>query len=329
MARTRFGLGASPIPLRCAAVAVVVSCSISPIAFAQEATEAADYYDQATAAFERKDFRAAALAFEEAYRLAPHGAALYSAGLAWLFADERARAADDLSRALRSDQLSTDQVKDATGRLQELEAGLCALVVDGPAGSRVSVVHVDRREVPARVYVEPGKSYDVRLEFPDGGSRVQSVRAKIGTVDVRFEPEPVQRAPSVVGASQPSGPVTGKGEAETARPVDSIIPTLGWVAVGAAAVAGAGAAYSWSNALDARDDFVSSEYRNADARDRAERWVKWTNVSLAGAGILGATGVVLLLTQPGASEQEPAADAPERGLQVELGPRHLAVRGSF
>src|SRR5262245_28540195 len=57
------------------------------------------------AAYSKHDYRAAAQAYEEAYRQAPRGAASYSAGLAWDAAGERGRAFDAFVLALGTSDL--------------------------------------------------------------------------------------------------------------------------------------------------------------------------------------------------------------------------------
>ena len=59
-------------------------------AVADDRAVAAETFRAAEKAYQRGDHRAAAVAFEASHQMAPHGAALYNAGLAWQAADEPA-----------------------------------------------------------------------------------------------------------------------------------------------------------------------------------------------------------------------------------------------
>ena len=68
-----------------AAITLLLATAARPVA-AQSATndrEASEFFRAGEAAYGRADFAAAARAFEEAHRRAPHAATLYNAGLAW------------------------------------------------------------------------------------------------------------------------------------------------------------------------------------------------------------------------------------------------------
>src|SRR4051794_10118832 len=85
--------------------ALLLVASVTGVARAQLPTDearrlAADSFRQGQTAFERREFAAAAAAFEQAGRLAPHPSAWLNAAEAWERADEPLRAADDCDAAL-------------------------------------------------------------------------------------------------------------------------------------------------------------------------------------------------------------------------------------
>ena len=82
------------------ALGILLVAHVARAAPADDArARAAESFRQAQAAFERRDFAAAAAAFETAAGFAPHPAAWLSAADAWQRAGEPARAADDCERA--------------------------------------------------------------------------------------------------------------------------------------------------------------------------------------------------------------------------------------
>src|SRR3954469_25885762 len=86
---------------------------------ADEATAEKRFQD-GSAAFARRDYRAAALAFEGAFEQAPSGAAMYNAAQAWALVGDGARTADAFEAAVTAGGLEATQLKTATARLVEL-----------------------------------------------------------------------------------------------------------------------------------------------------------------------------------------------------------------
>src|SRR5262245_59201878 len=106
-----------------AAIALAISTA-APRAHADDDATAAQFFKAGMAAHSRHEYRAAALAFEEAFRRAPRGPTIYNAGIMWEAAKEPARAADDYARAVAQGGLDGDQAATAAARLRELEASL-------------------------------------------------------------------------------------------------------------------------------------------------------------------------------------------------------------
>src|ERR1019366_10943 len=141
-----------PVPLKRSVTPALALCAVlaatgftHPAAAQDSGGTAGRAFQAGTQADARGDFRVAAASFDEAYRIAPRGAAAYNAGLSWEAAGEAARASDDYARALRAGDLGTVERADTTGRLRNLESNKVGRVsVFAPDDARVSL---DGRDV--------------------------------------------------------------------------------------------------------------------------------------------------------------------------------------
>src|SRR5688500_8930083 len=136
--RARFGLFAGAVALSLASLAS------PPVAFADEKQAARETFRAAESAFDRRDYRTAALGFEAANAKSPNGGALFNAAVAWTHAGEPARAAHDFSQALRSGDLDERRWSEAKKRRAALEPKLAFVTIRVPPDVRVSVAHVDQ-----------------------------------------------------------------------------------------------------------------------------------------------------------------------------------------
>lgn len=258
---------------------------------------AAEMFAAAEKAYQQGDFRAAAEGFEASHELAPHGAALYNAAMAWLAAKERARAADAFAAARKLEGLSDEQNETSLAKLSELRSELGRVAVGGPEGTMVWLEHAEGVPTPALVHVEPGR-YEVRAQLPSGEEPSKTVRvAAGGLVTISFAPP--EKEPDE--PKRPAQPTEGP----------SALPVVGWVAVGTA-VALTGVAIGLGvAALDARDEYNASGFYDRAAYDRADDLRTATNVCWALAGITAATGAVLLVVAYSGNEAEDPAAAAE------------------
>jgi hypothetical protein len=97
---------------------------------------------------------------------------------------------------------------------------------------------------------------------------------------------------------------------------------VGWVGLGTG-VALSGAAIGLGVAgLDARNQFVSGGDHDQSLHDRAIAMRTWTNVAWVGAGVIGATGVLLLILAPRRHTEEVAP-------AVSFGPSGISLAGRF
>ncbi len=232
---------------------------------------AAPFFRAGVAAYERGDSRAAALAFDEAYRRAPRPATAYNAGLAWEDGGEKARAADAYARATRDGSLDAPSLQDARERLASLEKALGVLRVEEPRGGTLYVAHVEGAPIPIETHVAPG-TYTVRVR---DASRVEVSRqvtvAAGGVARLALE---VPTAPANVSA----------------------VPRIaGWASLGGAAVFSGAAVYLGISTLNAQTEYDRSGHTDAGVLERGTRLRTWTNVAWASAAVAAAAGVVLLV----------------------------------
>jgi hypothetical protein len=271
---------------QCACLAAV--CCTSLPATADEPNDAAASFREGTAAFDRGDYRAAALAFEAAHRRAPHPSALYNAARAWEAGGDRGRAADAFVGALAAG-LEGAQRRDAEQRVGVLGPSLARLRVSAPPGSRVSVGHLERREPPAEAYVEPGE-YEVRVELPDRRHLSRRVSVGAGEHTLAFEAPPAAAPRAEPRAVASSPPATG-----------SPVRIAGFVGLGTAAALGGAAIALGVATVSARDRWDDDGHRNLSLRDDAVTLRTWTNVAAFSAAAVGAAGLILVLVAPSAS----------------------------
>ncbi len=249
---------------------------------------AARLFRAGTAAYEAHDFTAAALAFEEAYRRVPRGAAAYNAGLAWEGAKEDARAADAFDLALSDPSLSASAAEDARSRLSRVERVLGRVDVSGAASISVTVAHVADAKLPRRVHLPPGE-HVVSIKHASGRTERQMIIVRAGEVS------PIaltaDATPPVTPVVVPPPPARGGSRTRT----------IGFVGIGVGVAATATAIVLGLGAWRARDAYDDSGRTDVDARSDAVAYRTWTNVAWATAAVAGIGGLVLVLTAPRSS----------------------------
>ncbi|MFO0725153.1 MAG: hypothetical protein U1E65_15335 [Myxococcota bacterium] len=265
--------------------AVILALALSHPAGADEEAAARVFAD-AEAAFARGDARAAAVGFDEANRLSPHGKTTLNAGLAWEAAKEIAIAADRYAAALASSQLAPVRAQETGQKLAGLEKRLCLLSLSGPAAGLVSVAHVRASPLPLRVHLNPGLQR-IELSLPGTPSETREITALAGTeVSLELsmprppEPSPVASAPVFPEAPASRGP---------------------WLAVGisglgAGVLAGGAAAILGGLTMGALGSYRDSGYTDVAAFDRTQTLKTSTNVVVAvavGLAVLGGAALIL------------------------------------
>jgi len=302
--------------------AALAAASLTAPAAAQDAGGAAGRAFQAgTQAYARGDFRAAAASFDEAYRIAPRGAAAYNAGLSWEAAGEAARASDDYARALRAGDLGTVERADTTGRLRNLESKLGRVSVFAPDDARVSLDGRDVTDAGRGLHVTPG-SHALRIEYGDGQDESRSVRVAAGEV------VEIRRTGHGEAAAPPPAPESsGSTSSDTHAPAAAVaasdhIPVF--VAFGGGVVASVLAIYFYERGLSARNDFVDqTNDHDPSLHDQAETFRTLTWVSWSAAAVCAGVGAALYFTET------PASPSASPGAALEVGPRGVSLRVGF
>jgi hypothetical protein len=194
---------------------------------------ASSFFDEGASAYARGDYRAAALAFEEAYRRSPHGATLYDAGVAWEQAKAYDRAADDFALAIDDPALDPKHAVDARRRLASAEKKVGLVAITAPSTAAISAGAIAGGHAPLRVHLPPG-AHTIEARFPTGVVLTREVRVAAGTsanVDFATE-EPPQSVPGAVPNAVPSAPERAEPPPPEKRPPYAV---LGWIGIGAAA----------------------------------------------------------------------------------------------
>jgi tetratricopeptide (TPR) repeat protein len=299
---------------------------------------AAALFDAGNAAFERKDYRAAAQAYEEANRYAPRPGALYNAAVAWELAGQRGRAADTLLSIQGS--FSGAEATEVKQRLAALEKQLATLTLKANGDATATIDSGQAIALPATVHLEPARhtiaitckaqpgSHELVLDVARG-ERV----AKEFCASVAVAPGP----PAPVGA--PVAPAPVKVETPSQQPIEadsssSALPTIGLVAasVGGAALVGAlvtgltAQAYK-KDADDAaaragvaktRDVYDREAALVGDASSSSQTFQTVTNVLLISGGVLVVGGIGLYLLAPRGTSKSAGIDVRVVGSGVVL-----------
>jgi hypothetical protein len=262
----------------------------------------ADGRDEATASFRRgaeayarRDYRAAAIAFEAAQRALPNASTAYNAGLAWeRVPGEELKAAQSFDVALAAG-LDGAQGADARRRLEQIDQRLGRLEVLAPSEARIAIDGEAAALAPDRRRVVVGE-HEVVATFNDGHSDKKTVTAARGVVTRVIFEAPATAPPSaaVPAPVAVASDVAAPKEASTVR-------MLGWAGLAGGVVLGGAATYLVVTGMSARDDFDASGRHDADLRVTAITNRTWGTVSLVGAIALTVAGVALLLTPHGTS----------------------------
>jgi len=306
--------------MRTATIAATLCLAMagSGSARADEPTDqAARLFKAGTDSYARHDYREAARQFESAYRVAPRGAAIYDAGLAWEQAGEMPRAADDFATAIGNGDTSSQQRSDAASRLKALEARLARLVVTGPADAHVTVDDGSATTLPLGVHLAPG-THALFVTYAGGRTESRDIDARPGAeVVVRLT------APAGAGSGQESA---GPSLRETPAPASddggaSMRRTFAWISLAGAGVASVVAVYFYVQGVNALNQYEGSPSDGTDRSLHDQAVTDRTVAQVLGvfAGALGATSLVLFLTSSG----------PSSATSLRVGPMSASLRVTF
>jgi tetratricopeptide (TPR) repeat protein len=259
--------------MRCAALGICLLLAILPTraVMAQQIQEtAAEAFQRGSIAYERGEYAAAAQAFELAYALSPHAAALFNQARALERAENTARAADAYERALARAELRPQDKADCEARLAALSGTLGSVVITGPPESRASIGSLDQARLPIRAHLTTGR-YELALVRKDGVRATLLVGVTAGHVTELRVPE---RGVPWSDAQPPMAP-------ERARPTRWKIPTSAYLTAGVALSAAGLGTYMGISGLNARDRFDASQHTDQSAHDSAVRSRTTANVAFA------------------------------------------------
>jgi hypothetical protein len=274
-------------------VAVLAATARAPAARAEPPTttppaasraDASSSFREAQAAFARRDFAAAAAAFELAARAAPHPATWLNAAEAWAKRGDWARAAEDCDRALEIPDGDADLRREAESRLH---AALEHVATVEARGARAFGARIDGGAVqplPVRRRLAPGTHEVVLVDLASGHEEPHVVTVAAGQTTVLdapvSPPAPAAATPRAANAAAPrSGP-----------------PTAAWVALGIGGAAAIGTTVLGFVTLGDKRSF--EDHPTQDGLDRFHRDRALTNVFLGVTVVALGTGVALWLLSP-------------------------------
>lgn len=271
------------------------------------AERAAAHFDTGLTLYQQGRMRDSASEFLTAFELAPHGDAMFNAGLAFDGAGDSAGAATAFAWALELG-MRTDAAPEAKSRLSRLTPRLGTLRVTAAEDATVEVSPFRRRASPTLFYALPGMVL-VSVTHGDGSvtARRVRVRARLQS-SVDFD-QPAPQTPARAPLQPP------QAEPERTFPWR----TVGWVSLSTGAAAGIGAVLLRQSALSAKDDYDASGHTDAAARQRALDRNRWTNVALVGAVALSGVGAGILVLH-----REPQSE-----VNLTAWPTGAAVLGRF
>ena len=268
-------------------VLAVLAASATAKAEPTSRADASASFREAQAAFARRDFAAAAAAFEQAARAAPHPATWLNAAEAWEKREDWARAAEDCDRALEVPGADEDLRREAGTRLRAALERVATLEVRGAGGYGARVDRGSVQPLPLRRRLTPGSHEVVLVDLASGREELRTV--SIGAGQSKTIDAPTPATPS---AAAPTKPASGP-------------PTAAWLALGlggAAAVTTGVLGFVTLSDKRAFEDHPTQDGLDGFHRDRL-----LTNVALGVAVVALGTGIALWVFAPSRNPEPRAA----------------------
>jgi hypothetical protein len=275
--------------------------------------------------YRERNFRAALIEFQRAYRAAPHYKLLYNLGQASVELQEYAPAIDYLSGYLRAGRGEIDEArrKEVEQTILELEARIATVTIEGEDGASIYVDDTLIGRAPLDRLVRVGAGRRRFAAQRENGQRTEQVLDVAAgdhvTVALSFDdvPEPAAGDDAIgATADMPAGPS----------------PAIPW-AIATTAVLAAGSATAAILTALAQKDYKDERRRETtknqldSLREDAETKALITDVLLSATLAAGIVTTVLILTDAGSGpEVNDYASAPVR---VTFGPGSLGVSGAL
>ena len=315
---------------RVLAIALALAgAAAAPAALADGATvtketlaRAATRFREGEAAFRRHEYAAAADAFEDAYRIAPHPSALFNAADARQKAGELARAANLCAHYLSEAPAKDANRADAAARLADLrpKLGRIEVQVEDATGLALDGTPIHAGET----FVDPGDHVvAATIAGKPASRRVTIAPGTLQRVILDAVADPSALPPPAAAPAPDSSP-------PAAPSPKGLSPSWFWVGAGATALAGGATVWSGLDTSRARSDF--DLHPTVQGLDDGRAKQTRTNVLLGATAVLGvATAAVAIFAvdwRPRARVSKPVEPAsPDVTLLV--GPAGASVAGRF
>lgn len=294
---------------------------LAPLGQLDQATKAraAAKFREGERAFKRHEYESAAAAFEEAYSIAPHPAALFNAATAHQKAGRLARAANLCARYLHDAPADDSRREKANALIGELTPKLGRIQIEDRGALDVQLDSAPSEDEVT--YVDPG-DHVVTGRFGD-----KTVQRKVSVVagsSARVVLEPPKAADSGNEDPEPEPDDGAAPVADSKKPSKGLSPTLFYVGVGATVVLGGVTVWSGLDTSSARDEYDKNPTQAGldEGRSKQSR----TNLLLGATGVVAlGTAVVGLFFTDFEGKKRPAAARTD----VVVGPGFVGARGAF
>ena len=276
--------------------------------------------------YRERNFRAALIEFQRAYRAAPHYKLLYNLGQASVELQEYAPAIDYLSGYLRAGRGEIDETrrKEVEQTILDLEARIATVTIEGEQGTSIYVddTLIGRAPLDRLVRVGAGRRR-FAAERANGQRTERVLDVAAGdhiTVGLSFD-EQVEEPPAV--SDEALGTTSDMPAAAS--------PAIPWAIAATAVLAAATGTTAVLTAL-AEKDFKDERRRETtknqldQLRDDAETKALVTDILLSATLAAGIVTTVLLLTD---MDSVSMSDYADRGIQLQVGAGALAVSGTL
>jgi len=274
-------------------LAIAASSSATNVARADSTDDAraraSQSFREAKAAFARRDYGAAAAAFEQAAKLAPHPAPWLNAAEAWEKRGDLVRAAEDCDHALDVPNGDEALRKEAEARLAQVLVQVGTIDV---SGARSFSVRVDQREAqnaPFRLRVSPGEHHLLVTDLTTNEERSIDVESRAGEV------ASVDLGNAAPGAIRPTPEATSGGPPARRGP-----PLASWILFGVGGAFAVATGVAGGMTLGAQSDFNAAPSQEALDRFKTDRLL--TNVFLGAAVVSAGVGATIWLLGPSPRE---------------------------
>lgn len=300
---------------RIAAIALLAVLLIARPVAAQPTDEAlqraGESFRQAQAAFARREYAAAAAAFEQAARMVPHPTALLNAAEAWELAGDLPRAAESAEKVLALPEAEASFRTEAEARLAAVVTRIARIRFEGPATLRARIDGGEELALPVRRWLTPGP-HAVEVSGVEGGPYRRQMTVQAGedrTVDLSSPPpSPV---PKALPPAPPPRPRPKAVEPAPETEHDSAAPPpAAWVSFGLAAAGGIVIGVFGGLTIAARKDFDAEPTQ--DHADTFNKNKLVTNVAIGITAAAAAVGAIVWIVDASTGDRR-AAIAPRIG----------------